>query len=43
MDEPQMEPDLVPTSARVTRRLTVWQGSTQPGWKILFYQGTLAE
>ena len=26
--------------ARVTRRLTVWRGSTEVGWKILFHQGT---
>jgi len=28
---------------RLTRRLTVWQGSTPAGWKILFHQGTLAD
>jgi hypothetical protein len=28
--------------ARVTRRLTVWQGSAASGWKILFHQGTIA-
>jgi len=27
---------------RLTRRLTVWQGSARAGWKILFHQGTVA-
>ena len=27
--------------ARLTRRLTVWQGSAETGWKILFHQGTV--
>jgi hypothetical protein len=27
---------------RLTRRLTVWQGSARAGWKILFHQGTAA-
>jgi hypothetical protein len=27
---------------RLTRRLTVWQGSAGTGWKILFHQGTVA-
>jgi hypothetical protein len=26
---------------RLTRRLTVWQGSVRAGWKILFHQGTV--
>lgn len=26
---------------RVTRRLTVWQGSAQTGWKIVYHQGTI--
>jgi hypothetical protein len=26
---------------RLTRRLTVWQGSARAGWKILFHQGTV--
>ena len=28
---------------RLTRRLTVWQGSMAKGWKVLYHQGTLAE
>lgn len=28
---------------RVTRRLTVWQGNPESGWKILFHQGTVAQ
>jgi hypothetical protein len=27
---------------RLTRRLTVWQGSVDDGWKILYHQGTVA-
>ncbi|HEX6325670.1 MAG TPA: hypothetical protein VFZ72_03790 [Jiangellaceae bacterium] len=27
---------------RLTRRLTVWQGSTRDGWKVLYHQGTVA-
>ena len=26
---------------RLTRRLTVWQGGSEAGWKILFHQGTV--
>ena len=26
---------------RVTRRLTVWQGSAETGWKVLYHQGTI--
>ena len=26
---------------RLTRRLTVWQGSPQDGWKALYHQGTV--
>lgn len=28
---------------RLTRRLTVWQGSSTAGWKILFHQGTVVQ
>ncbi len=28
---------------RLTRRLTVWQGSVEDGWKALYHQGTVAE
>lgn len=28
---------------RLTRRLTIWQGSAASGWKILFHQGTVAQ
>jgi hypothetical protein len=28
---------------RLTRRLTVWQGSPTSGWKILFHQGTVVQ
>ena len=28
---------------RLTRRLTVWQGSIQDGWKALYHQGTVAD
>ena len=27
--------------SRLTRRLTVWQGSAGAGWKIFFHQGTV--
>jgi len=27
---------------RLTRRLTVWQGSVEDGWKVLYHQGTVA-
>ncbi|HEX6198580.1 MAG TPA: hypothetical protein VFZ37_21935 [Jiangellaceae bacterium] len=27
---------------RLTRRLTVWQGSVRDGWKALYHQGTVA-
>jgi hypothetical protein len=27
---------------RLTRRLTVWQGSIRDGWKALYHQGTVA-
>jgi hypothetical protein len=26
---------------RLTRRLSVWQGSIAGGWKVLFHQGTV--
>jgi hypothetical protein len=26
---------------RVTRRLTVWQGSEETAWKVLYHQGTV--
>jgi hypothetical protein len=26
---------------RVTRRLTVWKGSEETGWKVLYHQGTV--
>jgi hypothetical protein len=28
---------------RLTRRLTVWQGSTEEGWKTLYHQGTVVD
>ena len=28
---------------RLTRRLTVWQGSVEDGWKVLYHQGTIAD
>jgi hypothetical protein len=28
---------------RLTRRLTVWQGSVEDGWKVLYHQGTVAD
>jgi hypothetical protein len=28
---------------RLTRRLTVWQGCIEDGWKILYHQGTVVE
>ena len=28
---------------RLTRRLSVWQGSIKDGWKVLYHQGTVAE
>ena len=28
---------------RLTRRLSVWQGSFKDGWKVLYHQGTVAE
>ena len=28
---------------RLTRRLTVWQGSVRDGWKALYHQGTVAD
>ena len=28
---------------RLTRRLTVWQGSVRDGWKVLYHQGTVAD
>ena len=28
---------------RLTRRLTVWQGSAEDGWKTLYHQGTVVD
>jgi hypothetical protein len=28
---------------RLTRRLTVWQGSVEDGWKVLYHQGTIVD
>jgi hypothetical protein len=28
---------------RLTRRLTVWQGSVRGGWKALYHQGTVVD
>jgi hypothetical protein len=28
---------------RLPRRLPVWQGSVEDGWKVLYHQGTVAE
>jgi len=28
---------------RLTRRLTVWQGSVEDGWQVLYHQGTIAD
>lgn len=28
---------------RLTRRLTVWQGSPRDGWKVLYHQSTVAD
>ena len=28
---------------RLTRRLSVWQGSAEEGWKTLYHQGTVVD